>query len=119
MRRSPRHFCAAVLLAVIALPAGAAECVMPGAAPAMPQGATVSAEAMRDGKVARDQYVSAVRAFKECELMRIRTARKSTSPADLQQWRDSVSAADDAITSVNFLYQAQLWAYEYRLRHQK
>jgi len=119
MRRSPRLFCAAVLFAVVALPAGAAECVMPGAAPAMPQGATVSPEAMTAGKVARDQYVSAVQAFKECQLKRISTARKSTSPEDLQKWRDSVNAADDAITSVHFLYQAQLWAYEYRLRHQR
>jgi hypothetical protein len=116
MRRIPRFFSASAVLLITALPAVAAECVFPGPAPVMPQGATSSKNEMSAGKLRHDQYIAALQSFKSCQAKQIATAPKSTKPQVLKSWRDSVEAADDAITAVDLLYQSQMWAYENRKR---
>lgn len=116
MSRSTRFVGATALLLITAVPALATECVMPGPAPAMPQGATFSKKEMLAGKVTHDKYVSALESFKACQEKRIATAPKKTKEEVLKSWRDSIEAADNAITAVNFLYQSQMWAYEARIR---
>jgi hypothetical protein len=98
------------------MPVAATECVWPGPAPVMPQGATFSKNEMAAGKVTHDKYVSALQNFKACQEKRIATAAKSTKQEVLTSWRDSIEAADNAITAVNFLFQSQMWAYDNRQR---
>jgi hypothetical protein len=117
MSRIKGLFAAAAILAVTAIaPVVAAECVMPGPAPMMPQGVSASKKEMAAGKVTLDEYVGLVESFKACQQKRISSAPKSTKEAALKNWRNSLLAADDAITAIKFQYQAQSWAYANRTR---
>ena len=110
------RFTAAAVLVIAAESAVAIECVEPGRAPVMPQGATFSKSEMDAGKVARDKFVDAVEAFVECQQKRIATAPRGTKEETLQSWRDSIREADNARIAVNFIFQSQMWAYENRKR---
>lgn len=114
MRRSIQLFSMAAFIASVALPAVAAECVMPPMAPAMPQGATATKDEMLAGKAALQKYINALQDFQDCEETRIKGSPKGTKKGTLQEWRDAGNAAIDAANAQQAVFSAQLKAFNAR-----
>ena len=87
---------AALLSALIAVPAGA-ECVGPPAKPpVMPQGATATDAAMKQGRVEFQAYVDLLQAYQACLGKQIADAPPDTKPEVKAQWAKDHDAAIDA-----------------------
>jgi hypothetical protein len=114
MRHSIHILGAAALVALVALPAAAAECTKPGVAPPMPQGATATADEMKAGRVALQGYVNQLQGFQDCMEQKIKDAPKDTKGDVKQKWRDEGNAAIDTAKAQADVYSAQMKAFKAR-----
>ena len=106
-------------MALLALPlaastAAADECIKPGAAPPMPQGATATAEEMTAGRLALQKYVNVLQTYQDCKEKQIADAPKDTKLEDKQKWRDEGNAAIDTAKAQADIYAAQMKAFKAR-----
>jgi hypothetical protein len=91
-----------------------AECAKPPKAPVMPQGATASAEDMKDGHEALQKYVNILQDYQKCMEQLIKDAPPDTKPEVKQQWQANADIAIDAAHEIADVYSIQLRAFKAR-----
>jgi hypothetical protein len=102
------------LLSVFASPVRAADCPVPGAPPAMPQGASASDEEMKEGREKLQVYVNQLGDYQKCMDKLIENAPPETKPEQKQMWAMMSNAAFDAAHQWAEIYSAQLRAFKAR-----
>jgi hypothetical protein len=101
------------LVGLTAPDAGAA-CANPPKAPIMPQGATASAEDMKDGRESLQKYVNILQDYQKCMEQLIKNAPPDTKPEVKQQWQANADVAIDAAHEIADVYSIQLRAFKAR-----
>lgn len=107
-------FAAAGFAALLAVPAIAADCAVPGQAPTLPDGATATVDQMKGAHDAVQSYVQSLEAYQDCLEARIKLTMKTTKPEELQKMRDAGNAAIDQAKALSDAYAAQVKAYKAR-----
>ncbi len=97
-----------------ALPALAADCVQPGQAPVIPDGATATVDQMKDAHTAIQSYVVQLESYQDCLEARIKLSMKTAKPEELQKMRDAGNAAITQATAMSDAFKAQVKAYNAR-----
>jgi hypothetical protein len=105
---------AALLAAIVATPSMAADCAVPGQAPALPDGATASVDQMKTAHDAVQSYVQSLEAYQDCLEARIKLSMKTSKPEELQKMRDAGNKAIDQAKALSDSYAAQVKAYKAR-----
>ncbi len=105
---------AAAFLTLTAAPSFAADCALPGTAPAVPDGATATLEQMKAGHQAVQSYANALQSVQDCYEAKIKLGQKNTKPEELQKWRDAGNAAVDQAKAFGDAYTAQVKIYKAR-----
>jgi hypothetical protein len=107
-------FAAAAFAVLAAGPSLAADCAVPGQAPAVPDGATATVDQMKTAHDAVQSYVHSLEAYQDCLEARIKMTMKSTKPEELQKMRDAGNAAIDQAKQLSDSYAVQVKAYKAR-----
>jgi hypothetical protein len=108
-------FAGAVLVLIgFASPGADAACATPPKAPIMPQGATASAEDMKEGHEALQKYVNILQDYQKCEEQQLKDAPPDTKPEVRQQWQANADVAIDAAHEIADVYSIQLRAFKAR-----
>jgi hypothetical protein len=107
---------AGAILGLVGLtaPDAAAACANPPKAPIMPQGATASAEDMKDGRESLQKYVNILQDYQKCMEQLIKNAPPDTKPEVKQQWQANADVAIDAAHEIADVYSIQLRAFKAR-----
>ena len=80
----------------------------------MPQGATATAEDMKDGREALQKYVNILQDYQKCMEQLIKDAPPDTKPELKQQWQANADVAIDAAHEIADVYSIQLRAFKAR-----
>ena len=107
-------FAAAGFAALMALPATAADCGVPGQAPVIPDGATATVDQMKAAHDSVQSYVQSLESYQDCLEARIKLSMKTAKPEELQKMRDAGNAAIDQAKSLGDTYMTQVKAYKAR-----
>jgi hypothetical protein len=105
---------AILVLVGFTAPGAGADCVKPPRPPVMPQGATASAEDMKEGHEALQKYVNILQDYQKCEEQLIKDAPPDTKPEVKQQWAANADVAIDAAHEIADVYSIQLRAFKAR-----
>ena len=97
----------AAALAVAASSAFAADCPVPGQAPAIPDGATATQAQMDAAKQQVQSYVNFLGSVQDCNEARIKIGKGTLKPDEAQKLRDAGNAAYDQAAALRNAYMAQ------------
>jgi len=110
-----RFFASAAVIALIGFPAVAAECLLPtGQAPVIPDGATATADQLKNAQPLVQSYVNQLESYQDCVEARIKLTMKTSKPEDLQKLRDAGNAAVAQATALSQNFSAQVKAFKAR-----
>jgi hypothetical protein len=110
----PKILAAGTFAVLFALPAIAADCVQPGPAPVIPDGATATVDQLKNAHTQVQSYVNLLQSYQDCVEARIKMAPKGTKAEELQKLRDSGNAAIDQAKALSDNYMAQVKAFKAR-----
>ena len=105
---------AVLVLIGFASPGAGAACANPPKAPVMPQGATATAEDMKEGRETLQKYVNILQDYQKCAEDKIKNAPPDTKPEVKQQWQANADVAIDAAHEIADVYSIQLRAFKAR-----
>ncbi len=108
-------FLAATAFVFATLPAVAAECSLPaGPAPVIPDGATATAQQLKDAQPVVQSYVNQLQSYQDCVEARIKLTMKTSKPEDLQKLRDAGNAAVAQAEALSQNFSTQVKAFKAR-----